>query len=113
MKFIFNDLQFKAIKDHNNIEGTMINVVSRDEHVENIERYIQVIKECIICYWTMFLLKKIPKRMICTPDINSVILCQCYLMKSGISDYLSPMIIVEGSKLDHNKHFKVIPGEYA
>ena len=33
--------------------------------------------------------------------------------KSGISDHMSPMTIVEGVKLDYNKHFKVIPGEYA
>ena len=33
--------------------------------------------------------------------------------KSGISDHTSPMTIMEGVKLDYNKHFKVIPGEYA
>ena len=33
--------------------------------------------------------------------------------KSGISDHVSTMTIVEGVKLDYNKHFKVIPGEYA
>ena len=33
--------------------------------------------------------------------------------KSGISDHMSPMTIVEGVKLDYNKHVKVIPGEFA
>ena len=33
--------------------------------------------------------------------------------KSGISDHMSPMTIVEGVKLDYSKHLKVIPGEYA
>ena len=33
--------------------------------------------------------------------------------KSGISDHMSPMTIVEGVKLDYNKHFKVILCEYA
>ena len=36
-----------------------------------------------------------------------------FLPKSEISDHMSPMTIVEGVKLDYNKHFKVIPGEYA
>ena len=36
-----------------------------------------------------------------------------FSLKSGISDHMSPMTIVEGVKLDYNKHFKVIPGEYA
>ena len=33
--------------------------------------------------------------------------------KSRISDHMSSMTIVEGLKLDYNKHFTVIPGEYA
>ena len=37
VKFIFVDLQFKAIKDRSNIRGTIINIVSQYEHVEDIE----------------------------------------------------------------------------
>ena len=36
-----------------------------------------------------------------------------FLLKSGISDHMSPMTIVKGVKLDYKKHFKVILGEYA
>ena len=33
--------------------------------------------------------------------------------KSGISDHMSHMTIVEGVKLDYNKYFKVNSGEHA
>ena len=64
MKFIFVDLQFKAIKDQGNIEEAIINIVSRDEHVEDIERFIRVLKERARCYWAMLPFAKIPKRMV-------------------------------------------------
>ena len=40
VKFIFINLQFKAIKDCNNIEGAIVNIVSWDEHGKDIERFI-------------------------------------------------------------------------
>ena len=45
VKFVLVNLQFKVIKDRNNIDGVNINVVFRDEHVEDIERFICLIKE--------------------------------------------------------------------
>ena len=40
IKFIFVYVQFKAIKDCNNIEGAIVNIVSRDEYDKDIERFI-------------------------------------------------------------------------
>ena len=40
VKFFFVNLQFKAIKDHSNIEGAIIKIASQDGHVEDIERFI-------------------------------------------------------------------------
>ena len=45
VKFIFVDLQFKAIKDRNDIKGPILNIVSWDEHVKDIERFIRVLNE--------------------------------------------------------------------
>lgn len=45
VKFFFVDLQFKAIKDYINIKGVIVNIVSWDEHVEDIEQFIRVMKE--------------------------------------------------------------------
>ena len=58
VKFIFVKLQFKAIKDCNNIKVAIINIVSQDEHVEDIERFILVLNEQARCYWVMLLLRR-------------------------------------------------------
>ena len=113
VKFIFVDLQFKATKDRGNIEGAIINIVSRDKHVEDIEQYIRVLKEKARCYWAMLPFEKIPKRMVVHILLTVSFYVNAFAPKSGISDHMSPMTIVEGVKLDYNKHFKVIPGKYA
>lgn len=49
VKLILVNLQFKVIKECNKIDDVNINIVSRDKHVENIERYICLIKEHSLC----------------------------------------------------------------
>ena len=114
VKFVFVGLQFKEIKNHENIEGMIINVVSRDEHIKDIEQYIRVVKECARSYSAMLPFEKIPKRMLVHLLLTVLFYVSAFSFNSGIfSDYLSPMTIVEGVKLNYNKHFKVIPDEYA
>ena len=57
--------------------------------------------------------KKIPKRMVVHIMLTVSFYVNALSLKSGISDHMSPMTIVEGVKLDYTKHFKVIPGKYA
>ena len=40
VKFIFVHHQFKAIKDHSNIEGEIVNNVSQDKYVADIEQFM-------------------------------------------------------------------------
>ena len=66
VKTILVDLQFKAIKDRNNL-SVITNVCSRDEHIPEIERFIRVIKERARCYYAMLLrigIDTLPKGMI-------------------------------------------------
>ena len=98
VKFNFVDLQFKAIKDCSNIEGAIVNIVSRDEHVEDIERFIRVLKERARCYWAMLPFAKIPKRMVVHIMLTVSFYVNAFSPKSGISDHMSPMTIVEGVK---------------
>ena len=57
-KFIFVNLQLKAIKDRNNIEGAIVNIVSQDEHVEDTEQFIRVLKEQARCYNSCYCVPK-------------------------------------------------------
>ena len=112
MKFNFVDLQFKAIKDRNDIKGVIINVIPRDEHVEDIEQYFRVVKERAKYFWAMLPFENIPKSMLVYLLLMALFYVNAFSLKSGISDYLSPMTIVEGVMLDYLKHFKVIPRDY-
>ena len=57
------DIQFKAIKDRKSL-GISVNVVSKEEHVPEIERLIRVIKERARCYYSMLPYRVIPCTMI-------------------------------------------------
>jgi hypothetical protein len=112
VKFLMVDIQFRGIKDRNNPTGVLVNVVSRDEHVEDIERLIRVYKERIRCYWAMLPFKKIPGMMVVKLVEAVKFYVNAFVLKSGVSQHLSPMTFVEGVTLDYNKHFQVIFGEY-
>jgi hypothetical protein len=113
VKFLIVDIQFRGIKDRNNLEGVIVNIVSRDEHVEDIERLIRVYKERVRCYWAMLPFKKIPRIMVVKLVEAVKFYVNAFVLQSGVSQHLSPMTIVEGVTLDYNKHFQVIFGEYA
>jgi hypothetical protein len=113
VKFLMVDIQFRGIKDRNNLTGVLVNVVSRDEHVEDIKRLIGIYKERIRYYWAMLPFKKIPKMMVMKLVEAVKFNVDAFVLKSGVSQHLSPMTIVEGVTLDYSKHFQVIFGEYA
>ena len=108
------DLQFKAIKDRNQL-SLRTNVCSREEHVPEIERYIRVIKERARCYFAMLLrieINTIPRGMVMQLMRTVVFYINCFVWRKGVSQVLSPITIVEGLKVDYHKHFHVIFGEY-
>jgi hypothetical protein len=113
IKFLLVDIQFRGIKDRNNLQGVIVNIISRDEQVEDIERLIQVFKERIRCYWAMLPFKKIPRIMVVKLVETVNLYVNAFVSKSGVSQHLNPMTIVEGVTLDYNKHFQVIFGENA
>ena len=64
VKVVLIDIQFIGIQDLNNLVGVVMNMVSGDKHVEDMEYLIWVYKECICYYWAMIPFKKIPKVMV-------------------------------------------------
>ena len=60
------DIQFKSIKDRGNL-NLITNVVSRGEHVPDIERHHRVLKERARCYCAMLLkvnINTLPRMMV-------------------------------------------------
>ena len=114
IKTINVDMQFKAIDDRNSLP-VRINVCSRDEHVPEIERFIRVMKERARCYFAMLRrveIYTVPKQIIIQLMRTVVFYVNAFVWRKGVSQFLPPVTIVEGLKMDFKKHFHVIPGEY-
>ena len=75
------------IEDCSNIDGVNINVVSKDEHVENLERYIHVAKERAQCCWSMLPFEKILKGTVVHPMLTVLFYVNDFPMVSGIFDF--------------------------
>ena len=58
------DIQFKAIRDRKLLGDVTTNVVSRGEHVPEIERLNRVLKERARCYFAMLPYKTMPRMMV-------------------------------------------------
>ena len=105
------DIQFKAMKDQN-LLGIRVNVVSKEEHVPDIERLIRVIKERARSYYAMLPFDFMPQTMVIHLLTTVVFYINAFVWREGVSQFLPPITIVEGLPLDFNKHFHLIFGEY-
>jgi hypothetical protein len=88
-----------------------LNVVSNDEHVPEIERYIRTVKERTRCVYTMLPYRKMPSRMVVEMVKASVFWLNMFPVDDGVSDTMSPREIVAGLQIDFHKHCKLEFGE--
>ena len=108
------DIQFKAMKDRKKM-NPLINVVSRGEHVPDIERFHRVLKERARCYHAMVReidIASLPKTAIIHLIITVNFYVNAFVWQEGVSPVLPLVTIVEGLVVDFNKHFHVIFYEY-
>ena len=111
--FIHVDIQFKSISDRNEL-GPTVNVVSRGEHVPEIERMIRVFKERARCYYSMLRsvgIITLPKIMVMHLMRTVNFYLNAFVWRRGVSQVLPPITIVKGIALDFLKHFHVLFGE--
>ena len=93
----------------------LINVVSRGEHVPDIERFPQVLKERARCYFAMVCkidITSLPKTIVIYLMMTVNFYVNAFVWQEGVSPILPPVTIVEGLVVDFNKHFHVIFSEY-
>jgi hypothetical protein len=92
--------------------GPMVNLASANEHVPDIERIIQVVKERCRATRHSLPFETIPKLMTIHIVLNVVKLLNLFPTKGGVSDTLSPKTIMSGETLDLNKHLRLQIGQY-
>ena len=109
---IMADNQFESMRGKLADMGAIINVVSRDEHVPEIERYNRTIKERVRAGYNILPFNHMPPILIIELVYSQVFWRNMFALKGGISLTQSPSEIILNQKLDFNTHCKVEFGEY-
>ena len=106
------DGQFEPLQGHMP-KGVALNMVSAEEHVGLIERYIRVFKERVRCIVCVLPFKHFPFVMV-KEIVNGAIywLNVFNPQGGGISTTMSPRTIVLGTQIDYKKHCQVECGQY-
>ena len=115
VKAIFVHIQFEGFNTQMNGVIKVVNVVSRQEHVPEMEQFIRVIEERSRASYAILPFTKLPKKIV--PELlkSSFFYINTFPWPQGVSQELSPYTtIVEGVVLDYNLlHFQTIFGKYA
>ena len=89
-----------------------VNLTSRDEHVPEIERRIRVVKERARAVRHSLPFEQLPKLMTTHLVLHVVRQLTYFPSKAGISDLLSPRMLIKGEALDYKKDLALQYGEY-
>jgi hypothetical protein len=89
-----------------------LNICGEDEHVPDIERCIQTIKERTRCTYNVLEFEQYPPKMISEMVFSSVFWLNAFPNRLGISNTMSPRTIVTGLTIDFAKHCRIEYGQY-
>jgi hypothetical protein len=93
--------------------GLELNAVANDEHVPEVERYIRTIKERTRSVYNMLPYKRMPARILVEMVQASVFWLNTFPSSDGVSDTMSPRLLIVGFNVDYAKHCKLELGTYA
>jgi hypothetical protein len=106
------DGEFDKIRGDLADMGIVLNETARDEHVGDIERFIRTLKERIRAIYNTLPFKSVPPRLVIEMAKSCVYWLNAFPNPRGISDTLSPRMIITGQKMDYNRHCKYQFGQY-
>ena len=93
--------------------GLRLNETSRDEHVGDIERYIQMVKEQMRAIYNTLPFQKVPAWLVIEMAKTAVFWLNAFPATGGASQDLSPRTILMGQQEDYKRHCRFQFGEYA
>ena len=109
---ILADNQFESMRGELADLGATVNIVSRDEHVPEIERFNRTIKDRVRSAWNILPFEYKPPIMTIELVYNVVFWRNMFALKGGISATQSPSELILNRKLDFNAHCRVEFGDY-
>ena len=99
----------EALRD----EGIALNTTTANEHVPQIYRQLEMVKEQVRSTWNSLPYKKCPNRMISRMVENAFLGINALPGNSGMSCTISPWTVMIGTTIELNKHCKIEFGAYA
>jgi len=106
---ILLDGGFECIRNNLAEMGISLNIMSRNEHVPKVERYIRTIKERVWAIAVSLPFKKYLPRLIMEMVYNVMF----GLNSLPHNDGISPRTLITGLAIDYHKHCKIGFGTYA
>jgi hypothetical protein len=104
VKTVLMEGQFKTLHgDLDDLQLTL-NTVSNDEHVPEVERHICTVKERTRYVYNTLPFKHLPFQLTIEMVHYSMFWLNSFPANDGISDTLSPRVIIVGSRVDYAKH---------
>ena len=113
VSIILADNQFESMRGSIADMGVLINVVSRVEHVPEIERYNHTIKERVQAQYNVLSFEHYQPMCIIEMVYLQVFWRNMFALKGGISSTQSPSEIILNHRLNFNAHCKIEFGQYA
>ncbi|GAX11354.1 hypothetical protein FisN_22Lu047 [Fistulifera solaris] len=89
-----------------------LNAAAADEHVPEIERHVRTVKERTRSTYNGLPFKHMPPRLIIEMVYFNVFWLNCFPPRDGVSDTLSPRVLISGQQIDYTKHCQLEFGEY-
>ena len=109
---ILGDGQFEFLDPSKITPGVTLNIVTRGEHVPEVERYIRTVKDRTRSVYNSLPFEKFPTRLIVEIVYAQVFWLNAFPSDGGLSRTQSPRILVTGMGVDYNMHCKLECGSY-
>jgi hypothetical protein len=93
-------------------EGVALDSTGRDEHVGDIERYVQTVKERMHATYNTLPFTHMPPHLVIEMAKQAVFWLHSFPRVDGVSDHMSPREIMTGQRLDYARHCRFEYGEY-
>ena len=105
------DNQFRCLENRMPV-GCLLNVVSADEHVGIIERYIRTLKERSRSTYSMLSFKWLPRVLTTGIVVSRNFWLNVFPRRGGISKTYGPRAIILGTVIDYEQHCQLETGQY-
>jgi hypothetical protein len=106
------DREFEPLRGALAAIGIELNTTGENEHVGDIERFIQTIKERVRAIMNSLPFEYIPIRLAIEMVKVSVFWWNALPVRNGVSDTMSPRTIVTGKAISYDRHCRYEFGEY-